>query len=325
MVNKLGKNGKADVKPLMISVHDTELETDRRLIAICSKLTRNGWNATQARYGVIICDLLGKDILVNDITTRHIDALREYLLDECGNSVATVNRYYSSLSKMLKYAFNRPNEYGLKSVPHIEWEKENNERVRFVDLKEEKLMQKIMLERNQKDYLDYYLFLMDTGLRKTEALKLKKSDVQTDVVSKTQYVIVQESKNNEKRSVPLCIRAREIVSRLIEHKEEDDRIFQLNTWTVQHKWTDLRELMGLEDDREFTLHALRHTYASRLAQSGKVDFHKIGVLMGHKSLQMTKRYSHLMPQHTFSVVDVLDNDRSSDASEKLIDIKSHKG
>ena len=108
---------------------------------------------------------------------------------------------------------------GLKSVPHIEWEKENNERVRFVDLKEEKLMQKIMLERNQKDYLDYYFVPYGyEGLRKTEA-KLKKSDVQTDVVSKTQYVIVQESKNNEKRSVPLCKRASEIVSRLIEHKE----------------------------------------------------------------------------------------------------------
>ena len=74
---------------------------------------------------------------------------------------------------------------------------------------------------------------MDTGLRKTEALKLKKSDVQTDVVSKTQYVIVQESKNNE-NVVFLCANEQgEIVSRLIEHKEEDDCIFQLNTWTVQ--------------------------------------------------------------------------------------------
>ena len=32
--------------------------------------------------------------------------------------------------------------------------------------------------------------------------------------------------------------------------------------------------MGLEDDREFTLHALRHTYASRLAQSVKLTFTK---------------------------------------------------
>ena len=39
---------KLDVKPLMISVHDTELRLDRRLIAICSKLTGEWiWNATQ--------------------------------------------------------------------------------------------------------------------------------------------------------------------------------------------------------------------------------------------------------------------------------------
>tara|TARA_Y100001970_G_C14159875_1_gene817879 strand:+ start:528 stop:1556 length:1029 start_codon:yes stop_codon:yes gene_type:complete len=325
MVNKLGKNGIANVKPLMIAVNDTEAETDRRLIAICSKLTRNGWNATQARYGVIICDLLGKDILVNDITTRHVEAIRDYLIDECGNSVATVNRYYSSLSKMLKYAFNRPNEYGLSSIPHIEWEKENNGRIRWVDKKEEDKMVEIMTNRNAVDYLNFFLFLIDTGLRKSEALRLKKCDVQTDAISKTQYVIVHESKNGEKRSVPLCMRAKEIVQNLTRHMEEDDSIFQLNYWTVQNQWDAMRELMGLEADREFTLHALRHTYASRLAQSGKVDFHKISVLMGHKTLAMTKRYSHLMPQHTFSVVDVLDNDRSGNTSGSLIDIKSHKG
>ena len=96
----------------------------------------------------------------------------------------------------------------------------------------------------------------------------------------------------------------------------------------QHQWDDMREIMGLEDDKEFTLHALRHTYASRLAQSGQVDFHRIAVLMGHKTLAMTKRYSHLMPQHTFGVVDILDNDRQEakeDNVESLIDEISHNG
>ena len=37
----------------------------------------------------------------------------------------------------------------------------------------------------------------------------------------------------------------------------------------------MREIMGLEDDKEFTLHALEDTRtASRLAQSGQVDFHQ---------------------------------------------------
>ena len=47
--------------------------------------------------------------------------------------------------------------------------------------------------------------------------------------------------------------------------------------------------------------------------------------MGHKTLAMTKRYSHLMPQHTFGVVDILNNDRQEAQAESLIDIKSHKG
>ena len=169
------------------------------------------------------------------------------------------------------------------------------------------------------------MFLMDTGLRKSEALRLTKADIKHDEISKIKYILVLATKNGTNRNVPLTKRARAIVEALVDGKEEGDVVFDYNYWTLQNQWDDMREIMGLEDDREFTLHALRHTYASRLAQSGQVDFHRIAVLMGHKTLAMTKRYSHLMPQHTFGVVDILNNDRQEAQAESLIDIKSHKG
>ena len=41
------------------------------------------------------------------------------------------------------------------------------------------------------------------------------------------------------------------------------------------------------------MHGLRHTYASMLASSGKVDMYTLQKLLTHKSPVMTQRYAHL--------------------------------
>ena len=313
------------VEPLVVTLNDTKAADDQTLDAVRSAVVQEGWNTTQARYAEIIVKLFGKDILARDVTTKHCDVLREHLISK-GRSLSTVNKYMSALSKMLKYAFQRKDEFGMKELPYIKWNAENNARVRWVTEKEERQMIKIMSKPHRKPYLDYYLFLMDTGLRKSEALRLTKQDIQYDEVSKVAYILVNATKNGTNRSVPLTKRARAIVEALVKDKEDGDVVFNYNYWTLQNQWTDMREIMGLEDDSEFTLHALRHTYASRLAQSGKVDFHRIAILMGHKTLAMTKRYSHLMPHHTFGVVDILDNDRQeAKEDESQIPVISHIG
>ena len=47
--------------------------------------------------------------------------------------------------------------------------------------------------------------------------------------------------------------------------------------------------MGLEHDKEFVLHAFRHTYGSTLANTGIGSF-RIQKVMGRKSIQTTKKY-----------------------------------
>lgn len=54
----------------------------------------------------------------------------------------------------------------------------------------------------------------------------------------------------------------------------------------------------------FSWHCLRHTFASRLVMAG-VDLRTVQELMGHKSIQMTVRYSHLTPKHTLAAVETL--------------------
>jgi len=54
----------------------------------------------------------------------------------------------------------------------------------------------------------------------------------------------------------------------------------------------------------FSWHCLPHTFASRLVMAG-VDLRTVQELMGHKSIQMTVRYSHLTPKHTLAAVEML--------------------
>jgi integrase len=59
---------------------------------------------------------------------------------------------------------------------------------------------------------------------------------------------------------------------------------------------------GLEP---FTLHDLRHSFASRLVQKG-ADLYTVAKLLGHKDVKTTQIYSHLAPEHLKSAIRLLD-------------------
>jgi site-specific recombinase XerD len=56
--------------------------------------------------------------------------------------------------------------------------------------------------------------------------------------------------------------------------------------------------------RSFSWHCLRDTFAGRLVMAG-VDLRTVQELIGHTSIQMTVRYSHLTPKHTLAAVERL--------------------
>ncbi|NVH64735.1 site-specific integrase, partial [Pseudomonas simiae] len=217
-----------------------------------------------------------------------------------------INRYLSSLSKMLRYANQRQSIYHLDRMPHIDWNREDNGRERYLELEEEKEIIRLLTEWNMVDYLEFFLVLIDTGMRLGEALSIKKLMIHNNNGNYVVNLPASITKNGEPRGVPLTERAKSIVVKLLDKAERNDLVFKhLKYWTCENTWRRLRKAMNLEDDKEFVIHCLRHTCATRLAQSGKVELHMIGQMLGHKSWKMIKRYAHLIPNNLVGAVNVL--------------------
>ena len=55
-------------------------------------------------------------------------------------------------------------------------------------------------------------------------------------------------------------------------------------------WRRIRKKAGIT----IRFHDLRHTYASYLASSGKVDIYTLKELLGHSTIETTQGYAHLV-------------------------------
>jgi len=69
--------------------------------------------------------------------------------------------------------------------------------------------------------------------------------------------------------------------------------------------SSFRKVMKCLSIRDLCFHSLRHTFASNPAMNG-VDLATIQELLGHKSIVMTKRYSHPTPEHKKKAVECLE-------------------
>jgi integrase len=114
-----------------------------------------------------------------------------------------------------------------------------------------------------------------------------------------------ETKNNERRAVPIVGLAHKVLSDLREVRQIDiPLVFPGNKnpqkpIDIRNIWDDAVAKAKLQD---FRFHDLRHTAASYLAMNG-ATLAEIAEILGHKTLQMVKRYAHLSDAHTAGVVE----------------------
>ncbi len=145
------------------------------------------------------------------------------------------------------------------------------------------------------------ILAVNTGMRRGEIFNLKWSYVDL----KKRFIEVIKSKNGEKRVIPINKTLLEVLHRL-PRRIDSPYVFP---GKKGKKRTDckksFRTAMRKAEIEDFCFHDLRHTFASHLVMAG-VPLLTVAELLGHKSIEMTKRYSHLSPNHKAAAVRVLD-------------------
>jgi integrase len=104
--------------------------------------------------------------------------------------------------------------------------------------------------------------------------------------------------------VPLTRRVREILSPMA--RTRSGPFAGIKQYQLRQVWHEAKSDVGLGGDVELVPHSLRHTCASRLVRGG-VDIRRVQMWLGHQTLQMTMRYSHLATHDLDVCVPILEH------------------
>ena len=134
------------------------------------------------------------------------------------------------------------------------------------------------------------LFAIYTGMRRNEIRSLRWPQVDLE----RQAISLLVTKNKEKRTVPINDMVLALLRGKVETRKNSGYVFPSQSGTMieghnlSRAYRMAREKAGLNDVR---FHDLRHTAGSRMVQAG-VDLYSVSLILGHKSLAVTKRYAH---------------------------------
>ena len=141
------------------------------------------------------------------------------------------------------------------------------------------------------------IFALNTGARRGEILKLRWDQVN---LSK-RFIRFENTKNGRQRFVPINARLYEELSKLKGLNRHGDAVFPFKSVrTAFENACQRAKIKGLR------FHDLRHTFASRLVDSG-VDLITVKELLGHHSVRMTERYVHRNEKQKRQAVELLDD------------------
>lgn len=128
-------------------------------------------------------------------------------------------------------------------------------------------------------------FAVETGMRRSEILKLKWIDVNLE----TRIASLYDTKNGDDRHIPLTKTAVQLLSNLT---QLSDFVFPISANCLRLAWERCRKKSNIKGLR---FHDLRHEAVSRYFEMG-LSVPEVALISGHKDVRQLFRYTHLKPE-----------------------------
>ena len=259
-------------------------------------------------------------VSLDQIAPHAIEQLRAHLLTRTVGSVTkkpisrtTVNRYMAQLRTMFQKARDWDEFKGENPVSRVKFYKEGAKIRPLSDAEVEAILAATdaLATRKYATPLQrvaprLFRFILNTGLRKSEALHLRWSDVADDSIT-------IKGKGGKVRTVPLNAEAQGLLN--------SEKLLTQFVFDIPNRDSDavlkcLHKTISEKAGVRFHIHLLRHKFASILLERG-VDIVTIGELMGHSAVMVSMLYAHTHPGLKRSAVDCLvTNGRHPSADKK---------
>ena len=271
-----------------------------------SPLTASGYLADIKHFSTWFEQTNHEALSPKRVTPSDIKAYKQHLLVVDRRAASTVNRHLAALSAYFRWAretgqvHSDPTER-VKSVQQVA------NAPKWLDKHEQFALQRAIERDLQLSKLRYpkrwltrrrdaslVLFLLNTGLRLSEATALRLGDIQ--ISERKGNVHVQNGKGGKQRNVPLNTDARNALQQWLDVRpvtgsehiwlavESDSD--SLSGRAVQRILQRYAQDAGLE---ELTPHICRHTFAKNLVNSG-TGLEKVAALLGHANMNTTRLY-----------------------------------
>ena len=281
-----------------------------------ARRTKRSWLTDEQRFNKIIKPAIGAKPL-SAITREDIQAIVDGLMDS-GAAPSTIKQYRSIISYTFTQASLMKLEgttifTGQSPVRGVKIPPIKNSRERFLTAKEAKALVSTAKKLPNQDLHDCIVLSLNTGLRLGELQRLEWPDV--DLVH-AMLTVRDEAHRKPGGKVPLNDAALKIFKERRKSEKQESSMglvfppvigSEMRT-NLSHAFRALADSIGLNDGikqddraRRIVFHSLRHTFASWLACNGE-DIYRIQRLMRHRTITMTMRYAHLIPDATRSAV-----------------------
>ncbi len=208
---------------------------------------------------------------------------------------ASVNRELATLRRLLRIA----HEWRvIDRVPRIRLLRGERNREFVLSHAQERLY----LEMAEQPLKDAAVLMLDTGLRVGEVLSLEWADVHLEPANGAKYGFIHVPKGksaNAKRNLSLTPRVRA----MLETRRASRKSYWLFTdeagtgpasvYTLEAQHKRMKAALRLPADA--VIHSLRHTFGTRLGETGG-DAFTIMRAMGHSTVVVSQKYVHPTPE-----------------------------
>ena len=257
---------------------------------------------------------------VNRVDSQLIVNFIAYTRNERNNNTSTRNRKLSSLKSFFRNVHDKKHLIDRNPTAEIDGIQKNRTLSKFLTIEEAVSLLKavssdVESKTRQRDYSIIALFL-NTGMRLSElvGLNLESFDPEISFVkvlgkgSKERIIYL----NNAARDAVISYLKVRLDPRYIRTSSHafflSARQQRISPKTVQWMVNKYLDMAGL-GSKGYSVHKLRHTAATLMYQSGKVDIRVLKDILGHEQLNTTQIYTHLVSKN---MEDAMGNNPLSD-------------